>query len=154
MNFHLCTCNMIFVILLRSSFHSDSHRFVSIDNTSVFGLAFPNTAAGFSRQFSGVLQGIAAGIGISNYLRAFFMVCFNYSPSGSMKKIPRNFLVLSSLGFSTAHFCFSLSFDASDISFQISGHRESGLEVVCSLVSIHPLIFVQHIESCETCPCI
>ena len=35
------------------------------------------------------LQGIAAGIGISNFLRAFFIMRFNYSSSGSIKKIPR-----------------------------------------------------------------
>ena len=31
-----------------------------------------------------------------------------------------------------------LRFDASDISFQISGHNLSGLEVVCFLVSLSP----------------
>ena len=41
------------------------------------------------RHFTGVLQGIAAGIGISNLLRAILMVCLNSSSSGSMKKIPR-----------------------------------------------------------------
>ena len=37
----------------------------------------------------------------------FFMVCFNSSSSGSMKKIPRNLLALSSFGFSKAHFRFA-----------------------------------------------
>ena len=60
-----------------------------------------------------VLQGIAAGIGNPNFVRASF-------------------------GFSIAYFCFSLRFDASDFSFQISGHKESGLEVVCFLVSLYP----------------
>ena len=50
--------------------------------------------------------------------------------------LPRNFLALSSFGFAKAHFCFSLRFDASDISFQISGHNVSGLDVVCFLVSL------------------
>ena len=89
-----------------------------------------------SRQFTGVLQGIAAGIGISNFLRAFFMVCLNYSSFGSMKKIPRDLVALSSFGFSIAHFCFALLFDASDICSHISGHNLSGLEVVCFLVSL------------------
>ena len=86
----------------------------------------------------GVLQGIAAGIGISNFSPAFFMMFLKSSPAGSMKKIPRNFLALSTFGFSIAQFCFALRFDASDISFHISGHTLSGLEVVCFLVSLSP----------------
>ena len=39
-----------------------------------------------------VLQGIAAGIRMSNFLRAFLMMCLNSSSSGSMKKIRRNCL--------------------------------------------------------------
>ena len=39
-----------------------------------------------------VLQGIAAGIGMSNFLRAFLMMCLNSSSSGSMKKIRRDCL--------------------------------------------------------------
>ena len=90
------------------------------------------------RQFDSVLQGIAAGIGISNFLRAFLMVCLNSSSSGSMKKIPRICLVLSSFGFSIAHFCFALLFAASDTCFHMSGHTLSGLEVVSFLVCVHP----------------
>ena len=122
----------------RYSFQSYSHRFIGIDNPSIFGLAFSNTAAGFPRQFTGVLKSFAAGIGISNFLRAFLMVCFHSSSSGSMKKIPRNCLALLSLGFSIAHFCFAFRFDASDICFHISGHTLSGLEVVCFFVSLSP----------------
>ena len=83
----------------------------------MFGLVFPHVAVGFPLFCIGILQGIAAGIGISNLLRAAFMVLFfSYSSSVSMKKIPRNFLALSSFGFSIAHFWFALRFDASDIS--------------------------------------
>ena len=64
------------------------------------------------------------------------MVCLNSSSFGSMKKIPHNFLALSSFGFSIAHFCFALLFAASDICFHISGHTLSGLEVVCFLVNL------------------
>ena len=67
-----------------------------------------------------VLQSIAAGIGISNFLGAFFIKRLNSSPSGSKN------LALSSFGFSISHFCFSLRFDV------------SGLEVVCFLVSLPP----------------
>ena len=42
---------VIFVIPLRYSFQSYPHRFVGINNTSIFGLAFPITAAGLPRQF-------------------------------------------------------------------------------------------------------
>ena len=70
------------------------------------------------------------------FYERFFMVCSNSSSSGSMKKIPRNCLALSSFGFSTAHFCFALLFAASDICIHISGHTLSGLEVVCFLVNL------------------
>ena len=63
---------MIFVIPVRHTFQSYSHRFVGIDNTSIFGLVFPILRQASSRQFVGVLQGIAAGTGISNFLRTLF----------------------------------------------------------------------------------
>ena len=81
-------------------------------------------------------QGIADGIGISNFPRALLITRLTSSSSGSMKLILRNLLALSSFRFSISHFCFSLPFDASDISFQISGHKETGLEVVCFLVTL------------------
>ena len=98
------------------------------------------------RQFTVLLQRIAAGIGISNFPRTFFMVCLNSSSSGSMKKIPHNCLALSSFGLSIAHFCFALRFDASDICFHRSGHTLSGLEVVCFPVKWP---FIQPNKSCE-----
>ena len=66
------------------------------------------------------------------------MVCINSSSSGSVKKIPRICMSLSSFGFSVAYFCFALLFAASHICFHISGHTLSGLEVVCFLVSLLP----------------
>ena len=84
---HEFSCNVIVTISARSSsFHSDSHRFVRFDNTSVFFLC-PSMA----RQVSlllwhiGVLHGIAAGIGIPNFLRAFLIISLNSSPSRSRK---------------------------------------------------------------------
>ena len=68
----------------------------------------------------------------------FFGISLISSSAGSMMQIPRDCLAWSSFGFSMIHFCFSLRFDASDMSFQISGHKESGLEVVCFLVSRLP----------------
>ena len=75
---------------------------------------------------------------LTSYER-FYMMSLNSSSSSSMKKIPRNFLALSSIGFSTAHFCFALRFDASDICSHISCQTLSGLEVVCFRVSLPPL---------------
>ena len=111
--------------------------------------------------FIGILQGIAAGIGTSNFLRAAFIVSLNSSSVGSMKNIPLNCLVLSSFGFSIAHLCFTFFFTASEIHFHVSGHTSSGREVFCFLVSLLPdhvypssgLSF-RRTKSCESCPCI
>ena len=119
-------------------FHACPHGFVGLKNASISRLVFPNIAAGFPRQSTGVLQVIAAGIGISNFLQAFFIIRLNSSSSGSIKKIQRHLLALSRRGYSSANFCFSLRFDASNISFQFSRHRESFLDVVCFLVNLSP----------------
>ena len=97
---------------------------------------FPTLRQVSPRHFAGVLQSIAAGIGTSHFLRAAFIVSLNSSSFGSIKKIPRNLLALSSFGVSIAHFCFALLFAASEICFHISGHTLSGLRVVCFLVSL------------------
>ena len=39
--------DVIFVLPVRHTFQSYSHRFVGIDNTSIFGLVFPNIATSF-----------------------------------------------------------------------------------------------------------
>ena len=88
--------------------------------------------------FVGILQGIAVGIGTSNFLRAAFIVSLNSSSFGSMKHISLNCLALSSFVFSIIHLCFAFFFAASDINFHMSGHTSSGLEVVCFLVSLPP----------------
>ena len=66
------------------------------------------------------------------------MIGLNSSSSGSMNKIHRQCLALSSFGFSIAHFCFASFFAASGICFHISGHTLSGLDVACFLVSLSP----------------
>ena len=66
------------MIPVRYTFQSYPRRFVGIENTSIFGLAFPNIASGFPAAIIGVLQGIAARIGISNFLRAFFHGVFKF----------------------------------------------------------------------------
>ena len=72
------------------------------NNTSVFRLVFSNLCCRFSlllRHAMKYYKRSAAGIGISNFLRAFFMISLHSSSSGSMKQIPRNFRALSSFGF-------------------------------------------------------
>ena len=98
---------------------------------------FPNTAEGFAPLFIGILQGIAAGIGISNFLRAFFSWCsWSPHPQVQWRRYHVNCLALSSFGFSIALFCIAFRFDASNMWFHISGHTLSGLEVVRFLVSL------------------
>ena len=85
------------------------------------------------------LQSIAAGIEISNFLRAFsFLRLIFFIIRFKKRKIPRTLLALSSFGFSMAHFWCSLRLDASDTCFHISAHTVSDLEVVCFLVSLSP----------------
>ena len=55
-----------------------------------FVLRFPILRWVVPRQFIGILQGIAAGIGTSNFLRAAFIVSLNSSSFGSLKNIPLN----------------------------------------------------------------
>ena len=116
---------------MRHTFQSCSHRFVGIDNTSIFGLVF------LPWQLVGVYKALPLAPELPTFYDRFSW-CLNSSSSGSMKKIPRICLTLSSFGFSIAHLCFALLFAASDICFHISGHSLSGLEVVCFLVSLSP----------------
>ena len=127
------------VLSEESSFWPWSRVFVGIDNTSVFCLAFPKIKVGFSPLlFIGILQGIAAGIGTSNFLRTAFIVSLNSSSFGSMMNFPLNCLSLLSFGFSLFHLCFAFSFAASERNFHISSHTSSGREVVCFIVSLPP----------------
>ena len=103
------------VILMRivySSLHPWSRALVGITNKSIFCHAFPNTAVSLPTALYRILQGIAAGIGTSNFLRAVLIVSLNSSSFGSKKKIPLNCLVLSSSGFSIAQLCFVFFFAA------------------------------------------
>ena len=93
------------------------------------------------------------------FYERFFMVCANSSSSGSMKKIPRNYLALSSFGSSIAHLCFAFFFAASDTCSHISGHIVgSGSHLfprLSPLDHVYPSgAFRSKNESCETCPCI
>ena len=133
------------MIPLRYSFQWCSHRFGGIDKTRIFGLAFPNTAAGFTAAIYWCFKRQCCWhrnfqLSTSVFFMFFFCFCFKKKSSyaGSMKKIPRHCLALSSLGFSIAHLCFAFRFDASDICFRISGHTLSGFEVVCFLIGLSP----------------
>ena len=83
-----------------------------------------------------ILQGIAAGIGTSNFLRAALTMSLNSSSFGSIKNIPLNCLTLSSFGFSMAHLCFAFFFVASDTRVHKSGQTSSRREVFCFLVGL------------------
>ena len=135
-----------------SSFHSDSHRFVTSNNTNVFCLVSSHGSAGFpatsgtmkvykalllASEFPTFLESFSWCVCILHHLvQVFFNISLNSSCSGSMKEIPRNLLALSSFGSSIAHFCFSSRFDATATCFRIYGRNLSGLEVVCFLVSL------------------
>ena len=58
-----------------------------------------------------------------------------------------------------AHFCFYLRFDTSDMSFQIflaqrvwSGCRLLSCQVSHRTRFVHPVVFIQYRDPCETCP--
>ena len=126
------------MIPLRYSFQSYYHRFVGIDNTSISGIAFSNTAAGFPR---GNLLGFYKALLLASEFQLstsffhglfkFFIIWFNEEDTPYLPGTIE-------LWFSNAHFCFACRFDASDMWFHISGHTLSGLEVVCFLVSLPP----------------
>ena len=93
---HSFSCNSIFMILVRRSFHVCPHGFIGTNNKIIFFLCCPTVPQVSLCWWSRSHQGIAAGIGISNFLRAAFIVSLD-SSSGSRKKIPRNLLALSEL---------------------------------------------------------
>ena len=144
------------VILMRfvsNSFWPWSRAFVGINNPSVLCLAFPNIAVGLSTALHRCfLQGIAAGIGTFNFLRAAFFVSLSSSSFGSIKNIPFSCLALSSFGFSINHLYFAFFFATSDINFSVSGHTLSHN----SFFFVHvPVIFnlfsQQYIKRCICC---
>ena len=143
MKFVPLPCDVVFMVLPLRPFHAYPHRFVGLNNykhisSCVVPILLQQV---LPVQFTEVevYKVIAVGIGISNSPRAFFIVRLSSSSSGSIKKMPRTLLgSYQSFGFSIAHFCLSLRFDASDMCVHISGHTLSGLEVVCFLVSLLP----------------
>ena len=60
-----------------------------------FILRFPILRWVSTLLFIGILQGIAAGVGTSNFLRAAVIVSLNFSSFGSIKNIPLNCLASS-----------------------------------------------------------
>ena len=79
-------CNMISMILVKRSFHALPRRFVGFNDACVFCLTIIQKRWQVSLYSSRlVLQGIAAGIGTSNFQRAFSIIPLNSSSAGSMK---------------------------------------------------------------------
>ena len=108
-------CNVIFMTFMKSSFHTLSRRFVGFNSACVLCLALLFNATGFPVLF---VSGSARHCCLHRNFQLpthIFIISMNSSSAGSMKWIPRNFLAVSSFGFSIARFCFSLRFDASDI---------------------------------------
>ena len=95
---HLFFIDMILVRFVNRNFKPWSCALIGISNTSYFCLAFPNIAVDFSTALYRILQGIAAGIGTSDFLRAALILSLNSSSFASMKYIPLNCLALSSFG--------------------------------------------------------
>ena len=90
-----------------------------------------------------ILQGMAAGIGTSNFFSAFPTVSLNSASAGSMKWIPRNLLELSSCGNSIVHFCFSFRCAASDmLSISLVTSNQAWMSFVSSSTAppdhVHP----------------
>ena len=100
-----------------------------------FVLFFPMLRQVSPRHFTGVLVGIAAGIGIFNFLRSFFMVSLNSSSSSSIKKYHVIAWQYRALVFRRPIFACPYVWM---LCFHISGRNFSGLEVVCFLVSLSP----------------
>ena len=71
---------------------------VGIDNTSIFGLVFPNIAAGCTAAICWCFTRHCCWHRNFQLSTSVFSWCvFNYSSSGSMKKIPRDCLAFSSI---------------------------------------------------------
>ena len=88
--------------------------------------------------FSIILQGIAGGTGVFNFLRAFLMVSLNLCPPGQWNRSLAIFVRYQDGAFHATHLCFSFSLAFLPIVFQISGHKCSGLDVSCFLVNLPP----------------
>ena len=129
---------MTFVILVRHTFQSYSHRFVGIDNTTILGLVFPNIAAGFTAATYWCFtkhccwhRNFQLSTSVCHGVFKFFITRFNEEDTTFLL----HYRVWVSRQPTFASLCF---FAASDICFHISGHTVSGLEVVCFLVSLSP----------------
>ena len=146
MNFDACSCNVV----VPCAFSQIRCMYFILQTPEALQVSR------YSRPL--VLQGIAAGIGTSNFLRAFWTVSSNSSSYGSMKWTPRNFLALSSLGVSIAHFCFSNCFDASDVfPYLWPQIVRPGCRLFLHQTPPGPCIpirwfFIQYREPSETCP--
>ena len=132
---------MIFVILLRYTFQSDSHRVVGIDNTSIFGLAFPNTGAGFTAAIYWCFKrhccwhrNFQLSTIFFHGMFELFIIWFNEEDAHV------NCLALLSLGFSIAHFllCFSFSLHLTYASTYLAILCQVFKSFVSSLISPGP----------------
>ena len=158
---HVSPCDVVFMVLPLRPFHAYPHRFVGLNNTSIFRLVLFNCATGF--RVLKKLKSTRHCCWHRNFQlsTSIFLFRLNSSSSGSMKNIPRNLLALSSFGFSMAHFLLFFAFRCIRqmlpyIWPHIVGSR--GRQFSCDsppgpCLSIRWSL-IQYNESCETCLCI
>ena len=143
---HPFCSNVILMRFVSSSFYPWSRAVVGIDNISVFVLRFPILRWVSPLLFICILQGIAAGIGTSNFLRAAFIVSSIVWHCRALVSRWPIFVLLS----------FSLHRTKTSTYLAIHNQYEK-LSVSSSLPGLCVSFwwpFVQQNESCESCPCI
>ena len=72
------SCNVVFMIYVSRPFQPSSRRFVGFNNAREFGVTMSVELQVTLCWLLLILQGIAASIGISKFLRAFFQGCFHF----------------------------------------------------------------------------
>ena len=118
--FHSFSCNMIFMILVRRSFHALPRRFIGLNNASVFSLAIFLNATGFP-----VLHTLnfARHCGWHRNFRLSTRILHNLWILHHQDQCSKYHAIFWHCRASASRlptFAFSLRFDASDIPFQIS----------------------------------
>ena len=149
------SCNMIFMTFMKSSFHTLSRRFVGFNNAGVFCLTNCLNAVGFPVLFASGFakhcswhRNFQLSSRIFHNLLEFFVSGINEVNTTQLSGIVK-------LRFFDSPLLPLFSCRRFRHIFLISGHKESGLEVVCFLVSLLPRpcipirwCFIQYRISC------
>ena len=110
--------NVIFMIPVQHTFQSYCHNFVNFDNTSIFGLVFPNSAAGFPAAIFKCSTQHCCWRRTFQLSTSIFDHVSKSSSSSSMKKMPHKLLAWSFVVFRWP--VFAMLFAESEICFHIS----------------------------------